>query len=84
MMRREDRGERWGRVVRRLGRRSNMGEKGMGKRGASSRGTGGLEILPCGGNKGGKTHKHSRARREDREEPSMVASMQVGLLDQTT
>jgi hypothetical protein len=39
-------------------------------------------MLPSRGNKGGKTEKHERAREEDGEEPSMVASMQAGYMDQ--
>jgi hypothetical protein len=35
-------------------------------------------------NKGGKMDKCGRGRVEEREEPSMVASVQAGHLDQTT
>jgi hypothetical protein len=40
-------------------------------------------FLLCGGNKGGKMDKDRRGREEDRGEPSMVASVLVGHLDQT-
>jgi hypothetical protein len=37
-----------------------------------------------GGNKGGKTGKNGQGREEEREEPGMVASVQVGYVDQMT
>jgi hypothetical protein len=41
-----------------------------------------LEMILSGGNKGGKMDKNSGQRVEDKEEPSAVASMQIGYLDQ--
>jgi hypothetical protein len=53
-----------------------------GERGANCRGKEGPESHFCGGNKGSKVDKYGRGRVEDRGEPSMVASVQVGHMDQ--
>jgi hypothetical protein len=45
------------------------------------RGKGGPEEITNSRNKGRQRGKHGRGREEDREEPSMVASEQTGLLD---
>jgi hypothetical protein len=45
------------------------------------RGKEGPEKITSGGNKGGNMGKNGRGREEDREEPSMVAPEQAGLLD---
>jgi hypothetical protein len=52
-----------------------------GERGMMGRGKVGLEKIISGGNKGREMGKHRRGREEEREEPSMAASMQAGLLD---
>jgi hypothetical protein len=45
------------------------------------RGKEGPEKINSRGNKGRQMGKHSRGRLEDRGEPSMAASMQIGYLD---
>jgi hypothetical protein len=55
-----------------------------GERGATGRGKGGPEKINNGGNKGRQIGKNGRGREEHREEPSMVASEQTGLLDKKT
>jgi hypothetical protein len=72
------RGERRGGAARRLKKRGENWE-----RGAMGRGKGGLEEIINGGNKGGQSGKNGRGREEDREEPGVVASEQIGLLDKT-
>jgi hypothetical protein len=73
------RGERQGGVAWWLGKRNAVGLRGV-----MGRGNDGVEITPCGGNKGRKLEKDGRERVEDRWEPSAVASVQVGHLDQMT
>jgi hypothetical protein len=73
------RAERRGGAVWWLGKRNRVGE-----RGAMGRGKDGPEMTPHGGNKGGTMEKDGRGRAEDRGEPSEVASVQAGHLDQTT
>jgi hypothetical protein len=73
------RGERRGGAAWRLAMREVDGE-----RGTMGRGKVGPEEITSGGNKGGQREKHGRGREEDREEPSMAASEQPGLLDKIT
>jgi hypothetical protein len=82
MMRREERGERWGGVGRWIGKKTGaeMGEAG--ERWAMGRGKEGPEITQCRRNKAGKTDEMGGGRVEDRGEPGMVASVQAGHLDQ--
>jgi hypothetical protein len=73
------RGERRGGVAWRLAKRGVEGE-----RGTEGRGKGGLEKIINGGNKGRQRGKNRRGTEEDREEPSVAASEQAGLLDNMT
>jgi hypothetical protein len=50
-------------------------------RGVKHGGNEGLEITSGGGNEGGKMDKNSQGKIQDREEPSMVASMHIGHMD---
>jgi hypothetical protein len=72
------RGERRGGAAQRLVSRNEAGE-----RGAMGRGNEGPEEIKSGGNKGGQMGKDGRGRVEERGEPSTVASMRTGHLDQT-
>jgi hypothetical protein len=47
------------------------------------RGNIGLEDITNRGHKGRQIGKHRRGREENREEPSIIASEQAGLLDKT-
>jgi hypothetical protein len=81
------RGQRWGGAAWWLGKKNGVGEKGVGERaagerGAMGRGKAGPEIISSRGNKGGKIEKHGGGRVEDREEPSMAASVQTGHMAQ--
>jgi hypothetical protein len=71
------RGERHGGAAWRLGRRNEAGERGV-----MEKGNNGLELNTSGGHKGRKIGKNGRGRVEDMGEPSMVASEQIGLMDQ--
>jgi hypothetical protein len=71
--------ERRGGAVWWLGKRNRVGERGV-----MGRGKDGPEMTPHGGNKGGTMEKDGRGRAEDRGEPSEVACVQAGYLDQTT
>jgi hypothetical protein len=73
------RGERWGGAAWRL---AKWGEEG--ERGVVGRGKGGPEEITSRGNKGRQKGKYGRGSEEDREEPSVVASKQTGLLDKIT
>jgi hypothetical protein len=71
--------ERRGGVAQRLGRKIDAGERGV-----IGRGKDGLAMTLRRGNQGGKMEKDGRGRVEDREEPSMVASVQAGHMDKMT
>jgi hypothetical protein len=71
------RGERQGGTARRLTKKREDGERCM-----MGCGKDGMEMIPSGGNKGGKTEKNGRGRVEERGEPGMVASVQAGYLHQ--
>jgi hypothetical protein len=73
------RGERRGGAAQRLMKGGENGERGV-----MGRGKGGPEDIISGGNKGGQMGKGGRGREEDSEEPSAVASEQIGLLDKMT
>jgi hypothetical protein len=75
---RKMRGERQGGAAHRLGKKDGARE-----RGAIGRGKDSPEMTPSGGNTGGKTGKNGRGREQDREEPSLVASVQAGHMDKT-
>jgi hypothetical protein len=47
-----------------------------------SRGKDGPELIPSGGNKGGKMENDGRGRVEESGEPSAAAPVQAGHLDQ--
>jgi hypothetical protein len=66
----QKRGERHGGVVWRLAKRREYGERGV-----MGRGNVYLEKIISRGNEGGQIGKHGIGRVEEREEPSMVASM---------
>jgi hypothetical protein len=61
-----------------------MKRGGNGERGTMGRGKGGPEEIISRGNKSGQIGKNGRGREEDREEPSVAASEQTGLLDTMT
>jgi hypothetical protein len=73
------RGERRGGAAWRLMKRGADGE-----RGAIGRGKNNLEEITSEGNKGGQIGKNGRGRVEERGEPGVAASVQVGYLDQQT
>jgi hypothetical protein len=73
------RGERRGGAAQRLVKSGVEGERGI-----EGRGKGGPEEIINGGNKGRQRGKNGQGKEEDREEPSMVASEQAGLLDKIT
>jgi hypothetical protein len=68
MTMRAGRGERRGGVAWRLQKKTGVGVRGAGERGVTGRGKDGLEIILCGGNKGGKMAKNGRGREEERGE----------------
>jgi hypothetical protein len=75
---RKMRGERRGGAARRLGKKSEVGERGV-----TSRGKDGPEMISGSGNKGGKKDKQGGGRVKEREEPSTAAYLQTGHLDLT-
>jgi hypothetical protein len=75
----EGKGQRTGGAAWRLGQRNGLGERAVMERGKDS-----PETTSSEDNKGRKMGKHSGGRVEERAEPSEVASMPAGLLDQMT
>jgi hypothetical protein len=71
------RGERQGGAAWRLAKKEGDGERGAKRRDNDS-----LEEIHCRGNKGGQLAKDGRGRVEERGEPSVVAPMQAGHLEQ--
>jgi hypothetical protein len=64
------RGERPTGAAQRLTKKREDGERGV-----MGYDKDGLEMIPSGGNKGGKMEKNGRGRVEESGEPSMVASV---------
>jgi hypothetical protein len=62
------RGERRGGAAWRLEKKTGVGVRGAGERGAMGRGKDGPEIILHGGNTGGKMAKNRRGREEERGE----------------